>query len=378
MKVKQIYNLMNTVSQEILGNTDLVQEDLTGVVQLGQAFEDAVGVENFTKTLVDHIGRMVFVDRVYNGNAPSILMDGWEFGSVLEKVSVKLPEAQENESWELEDGTSYDPNIFYKPIVTVEFFNDKTTFEIPYSITDKQVRSAFSDATQLNAFLSMLYNAVANSMTIKNEALIMRTVNALIGEVLHAGGANKVNLLERYNTDRQTQLTVQDALHSQDFMLYAMKVMNDFKKFVSKYSTQFTISKTAERFTPESALHFIMLDSFKNNADAFMRSTTFNTEFTKLPNAETVPYWQGTGTGADAFAFDKLSTINIKTPSNDVVTQSGVIGVMFDRDAVGVANFNPRTTTQYNAKAEFTNFWSKIDAQYFISLNENAVVFYMA
>lgn len=374
MKMNQIYELVNTMSNEILGNTDLVTEDLQNVVQIGKAFEDAVGVENYAKTLVDHVGKMVFVDRVYNGSAPSVLMDGWEFGSVLEKVSVELPDATENETWELENGTSYDPNIFYKPQVTVEFFNDRTTFEIPMSITDKQLRSAFTTASQLNSFVSMLYNAISNSMTLKNEALIMRSINALIGETLHANKSGAVNLLTLYNADRGTALTAADALHTQDFMLFALQTMNDYKGFISKFSTQFNVSGK-ERFTPADRLHFVMLDTFKNRADIYMRSTVFNKEFTALPNAETVPYWQGTGTN---HAFNELSTINIKTPSGDSVNQSGIIGVMFDRDACGVANFDPRITSNYNAKAEFTNYWHKIDAQYFVSLQENCVVFYIA
>ena len=145
MQVSQIAPLMNSVTAEVLGQEAItVAEDLSNVVDLGNAIFNADAVENYARKLVDHIGRMVFVDRPYTGRAPRVLMDGWEFGSVLEKVRTELPEAEENESWELEDRNSYDPNVFYQPKVSAKFFNKRVTFEVPMSFTERQVKSAFS------------------------------------------------------------------------------------------------------------------------------------------------------------------------------------------------------------------------------------------
>ena len=166
MEVKQIYALMNTVTEEVLGKTALVAEDLGNIVDVGTEIFNASALDKYVKSLVNHIGKVVFVNRPYTGGAPSVLMDGWEYGSVLEKISSEMPEASENESWELEDGQSYDPNVFYKPIVSAKFFNKQVTFEIDRSFTEKQVKQSFSSAEQLNGFLSMLYDAVDKSMTV--------------------------------------------------------------------------------------------------------------------------------------------------------------------------------------------------------------------
>ena len=182
MEVKQIYAIMNTVTEEILGDSVVVNEDLSNIVDVGTAIFNASAIDNYVKSLVNHIGRVIFVNRPYSGNVPSVLMDGWEYGSVLEKISAELPEATENESWDLTDGESYDPNIFYKPSVSAKFFNKRVTFEIPMSFTERQVKESFSNAEQLNGFLSMLYNAVDKSMTVKVDALVMRTINNMIGE----------------------------------------------------------------------------------------------------------------------------------------------------------------------------------------------------
>lgn len=384
MEVKQIYDIMNTVTDEVLGTENLVKEDLSNVVDIGNEIFNASAVDNYVKSLVNHIGKVVFVNRPYAGSAPSVLMDGWEFGSVLQKINAELPEAQENESWDLVDNASYDPNVFKKPQVSTKFFNKKVTFEIQMSFTEMQVKESFSSVEQLNGFMSMLYTAIDKSMTVKLDSLIMRTINNMIGETVFAeyGSADinsksttkAVNLLFLYNQQYSKNLTAAAALTDPDFIRYAAYVIGMTANRMSKISKIFNVGGK-DRFTPADYLHVVMLTDFKKAADVFLQSNTFNDEFTKLPKAEEVPYWQGSGTG---YAFADTSKVYIKTASGHDETITGVLGVMFDRDAVGVTNMNRRVTANYNPKAEFFNNWFKYDAGYFNDLNENFVVFFVA
>lgn len=384
MEVKQIYSIMNTVTNEVLGTENVVKEDLSNIVDIGTDIFNASAVDNYVKSLVNHIGKVVFVNRPYAGSAPSVLMDGWEFGSVLQKINAELPEAQENESWDLVDNASYDPNVFKKPQVSTKFFNKKVTFEIQMSFTEMQVKESFSSVEQLNGFMSMLYTAIDKSMTVKIDSLIMRTINNMIGETVYAeyGAANinsksttkAVNLLYLYNQQYSKSLTAAKALTDPDFIRYAAYVIGMTANRMSKISKIFNIGGK-DRFTPADYLHVVMLTDFKKAADVFLQSGTFNDEFTRLPKAEEVPYWQGSGTG---YAFADTSKVYIKTASGHDETITGVLGVMFDRDAVGVTNMNRRVTANYNPKAEFFNNWFKYDAGYFNDLNENFVVFFVA
>lgn len=385
MDVKQIYTLVNGATSEVLGGTAVLNEDLSNVVDIGEQVFNANALDRYVKALVNHIGRVIFVNRAYRGSAPSVLMDGWEFGSVLEKVQADMPDASENESWELEDGASYDPNIFYQPKVSAKFFNKRVTFEIPMSFTERQVKQSFSNAAQLNGFISMLYNSVDKAMTVKVDALIMRTINNMIGETVHseysggsygtASGVRAVNLLYLYNQRYPTAaLTAEKAPTDPEFIRFAAYKMGLYSDRLSKMSTLFNVGGK-ERFTPADMLHVVLLSDFAAAANVYLQSDTFHDQFTSLPNAETVPYWQGSGT---EYSFDSVSKINIKTASNDTVDIGGILGVMFDRDALGVSNLDRRVTTNYNAKAEFfTNFY-KFDAGYFNDLNENFVVFFVA
>ena len=383
MTVAQIYDIINPITKEILGETAVVNEDLSNIVDIGKEIFDATDVDNYVKSLVNHIGRVIFVNRPYSGGAPSVLMDGWEYGSVLEKISAELPEATENESWELTDGASYDPNIFYKPKVSAKFFNKRVTFEIPMSFTERQVKESFSNAAQLNGFLSMLYNAVDKSMTIKIDSLVMRTINNMIAETLHdfsntgdytGTGIRAVNLLKLYNDDKGTTLTAEKSIKDPDFIRFASYIMGLYMERLSKISSLFNIGGK-DRFTPRDLLHVILLSDFAKASDSFSMSSTFHNEFVALPKGEIVPYWQGSGTD---YSFNSVSSINVKTASGDTVNASGIIGVMFDRDALGVTNLDRRVTTNYNPKAEFFSNWYKFDAGYFNDMNENFVLFYVA
>ena len=388
MEVKQIYDLVNKVTKEVLGEEALsVSEDLSNVVDLGTELFNANAVDKYVKTLVNHIGKVVFVNRAYQGGVPKVLMDGWEFGSVLEKIQADIPEATENESWELEDKKSYDPNIFYKPKVSAKFFNSKVTFEVPCSFTDMQVKQSFDNATQLNAFISMIYNAVEKSMTLKLDGLIMRTINNFIGETIAneytdsdyttKSGVRAINLLYKYNNTEnkgKTALTADVAMYSKDFLRYASREINLYMSRLSRMSTLFNIGGK-ERFTPRDLLHVVMLDEFTTAVSTYLESDTFHNELVKLPNYEHVPFWQGSGTD---YAFDTTSKIDVKTSGGHSITISGILCCMFDRDALGVCNQDRRVTSHYNGKAEFTSNWFKWDAGYFNDQNENFIVFFIA
>lgn len=375
MQVKQIFEIMNTVTTEILGKSDVVKEDLSNIVDVGTELLTNTSVDNYVKSLVDRIGKVIFVSRPYSGNVPSVLMDSWDFGSVVQKISAELPEAKENDSWNLTNGTDYSPNVFYKPEVTTKFFNNKVTFEIDMSFTEMQVKESFASAVEINSFLSMLYNAVEKSFTVKVDGLIMRTINNMIGETLAADttGVKAVNLLKSYNAEFGTTLTAAKAITDKEFIRYASMQMALYTDRMSRISTLFNIGGK-DRFTSADMLHVVMLSDFKAAANSYLQSDTFNNEFTKLPNAETVPYWQGSGTD---FSFNKVSAINVKTSTGKTVNKSGILAVMFDRDAVGVSNLDKRVTTNYNAKAEFYNNFFKLDCGAFNDLNENFVVFYV-
>lgn len=396
MEVKQIATMLNEITNEILGKENLVAEDLSNITDVGTEIFNAQAIDAYVKSLINHIGKVVFVNRAYKGGTPSVLMDGWEYGSVLEKITVSaLPQATENESWALIDGESYDPHVFHQPQVEAKFYNSKVTFEIDMSFAEKQVKQSFSSATQLNGFISMIETSIQNSMTIKLDSLIQRTLNRMISDTIYddysteggpmeslssKSGIKAVNLLYLYNTEQAAldanwvNLTAAQAIKNPGFIRFAAYTIGLYTDRLTRISTLFNVGHK-ERFTPSDKLHTVLLSEFRRAADVYLQSDTFHDEYTRLTQAEVVPYWQGSGTD---YAFSNTSKIIVKLSDNSSLEFTGVIGFFFDRDALGVANLDRRVTSSYNPKGEFYNEFHKADAGYFVDYNENAVVFFVA
>lgn len=402
MKVTQLFTLINNVTKEILGETAIVNEDLSNVVDIGKAIFDQTSVDNYVKKLVNHIGKVVFVNRAYAGGVPSVLMDSWEFGSVLQKVSMSLPEATENESWKLVNGQEYKQDVFTAPKIEAKFFNSKVTFEIPMSFTELQVKESFSSREQLNGFISMITTGVENSMTVKLDALIMRAINNMTGETLVAGigsgaagsvvldfsktSSRAVNLLKLYNDQAATadKVNVATAMTNTKFIKFATYTLGVYADRMSKVSALFNVGGK-ERFTPADMRRCVLLSDFAKAAVTFLQADIQSPDMVSLPAHDAVPYWQGSGVD---YGLNSIGKIDIKTAGGETVKvpfegsgagkkNAAILGVMFDRDAVGVSNLDRRTTTAYNAKAEFYNNWYKMDAGYYNDLNENFIVFFI-
>lgn len=379
MKVTQLKDIVNSATSEVLGKTDVVNDDLSNLVDVGNEIFDTDNVDNYVKKLIDRIGQVIFVNRLYAGGVPSVLMDSWEYGSVVEKISADMPEADENDSWNLQNGQTYSQDTFYQPKVSAKFFNSKVTFDVKLSFTTEQVKESFSNVNELNGFISMLETGVKNSMTVKLDGLIMRTINNMTGQILNsANGLQKVNLLTEYNTASGQTLTANKALMDKDFLKFASLTIKKYQARITKMSTLFNAGGKA-RFTTTDNLHTVLLSDFADSAEVYLMSDTFHNDTVSLPNHETVPYWQGSG---KSYAFNDISKIDVKIDAGNKtpkqVTQTGILGVMFDTNALGVSNLNQRTTTSYNARAEFYTNYYKMDAGYFNDLNENFVVFYIA
>ena len=382
MKVKQIATILNTViNPEQIGETAVVNEDLSNIVDVGKALTAAgtfgENFDNFTKALIDQVGKVVFVDRVYTAQGPNLLRDAWEYGSVLQKVRCDLPDADDNKTWSLADlanGSTVDPFVITKPTVKAKYFNSKTTFEVPITLAEEQVKEAFKSPSDMNRFMSMIENRVLMKRALCTEAMSKRTLNNLIAQKIHAK-SNVVNLLKDYNTAYTKTLTAATCLSDPDFLKYCAKTIMMYKKYIAEASMLYN-NDGYVTFTPEDRLEFTVLSEFSKDLQVYMYADTYNKEFVQLDGYSEVAYWQGSGTNN---AFNEISKIDVKALTADgtefTVSQTGVVAVMYDRDAAAICNENERVTSIYNPKAEYWNYFYKYDCAYMNDTAENCIVF---
>ena len=382
MKVKQIATILNTViNPEQIGETAVVNEDLSNIVDVGKALTAAgtfgENFDNFTKALIDQVGKVIFVDRVYTAQGPNLLRDAWEYGSVLQKVRCDLPDADDNKTWSLADlanGSTVDPFVITKPTVKAKYFNSKTTFEVPITLAEEQVKEAFKSPADMNRFMSMIENRVLMKRALCTEAMSKRTLNNLIAQKIHAK-SNVVNLLKDYNTAYSKTLTAATCLADPDFLKYCAKTIMMYKKYIAEASMLYN-NDGYVTFTPEDRLEFTVLSEFSKDLQVYMYADTYNKEFVQLDGYSEVAYWQGSGTNN---AFNEISKIDVKALTADgtefTVSQTGVVAVMYDRDAAAICNENARVTSIYNPKAEYWNYFYKYDCAYMNDTAENCIVF---
>ena len=375
MLITQTKEILTTIANEMLGEENtIVTEDLANLQDIGNELITQQNVDTYVKKLVDKIGKVVFKNRLLNSTAPSLLVDSWEYGAILQKVRMKLIPAEENSAVKLVDGQSYDQNVFHQPTVSATFYSKEITFEVPISYTTQQLNSSFNSVTELNGFYNLLETTVQNSLTVKTDALIMRTINYRIGKTYTKGrDSQKINLLQGYNTISGRELTKANCFHDEEFLKYAIAEIKNYQDRL-KLPTSVFNDKKEETFTPVQNQKLVLLSDFKNTVDTHLIPVVQNSENLTL-SCETVPYWQGSG---KTFACGDISKIDVTLDSASETAQvSGIVGILFDDEALKVGNLNQYVTTNYNAKGDFYTNYYKEQSGFFVDLAENFIIFYV-
>lgn len=376
MLITQTKEILKTIATEMLGEDNtIVTEDLANLQDIGNELITQQNVDTYVKKLVDKIGKVVFKNRLLNSTAPSLLVDSWEYGAILQKVRMKLIPAEENDAVKLVDGQSYDQNVFHQPTVSATFYSKEITFEVPISYTTEQLKSSFNSESELNGFYNLLETTVQNSLTVKTDALIMRTINYRIGKTYTKGrDSQKINLLAGYNTVSGKSLTTENCFQDEGFLKYAIAEIKNYQDRFKLPSSVFN-DKKEEAFTPVQNQKLVLLSDFKNVVDTHLIPVVQNSENLTL-SCETVPYWQGSG---KTFSFADISKIDVTLDtSTEVAKVNGIVGILFDDEALKVGNLNQYVTTNYNAKGDFYTNYYKEQSGFFVDLAENFVIFYVA
>ena len=382
MNVNQIATLINTIGQEQTGEIDVVAEDLSNIVQVGNTLVNVMGVDGFTSAIANKIGRTIFVSRDFDAGTPNIARESWEWGSILEKVRVELPDAVANPSWELVAGESIDPFIYNPPEVSAKYYNGKTTFEIDMSFTEIQVRQSLRSPAEFTRFINSIEARVRVKLKMSKHLLAMRTINGLIAECVHADQV--INLKDAITAAGLTPVDLATDIMDSDKLAVMANVILNVRDKLKHPSTLFA-GEGYVTYTPEEFQRCIILDALDNAFKTHLYSGAYHDDYLKYGDYDTVPYWQGSGnTIAECFDIETNASINVKLPSDNTVTVDSatdecyILGTVFDRDAAAICNDNPRVTSIYNPRGEYTNYFYKEDCSYIIDRAENAIVFVYA
>lgn len=376
--VNQIYTIINDVAKQTFGENAITAIDTSTLVALGnEVLKSDENTENFTNTLVDRIGRTIFSTRAYTtDNSEGMVREPFEYGCILQKIYVDLPDARENKSWEIgknEYTPSFAPVI--KPKLKQKLFNKQSTWEIDVTIPDFMFRTAFTNATEMAVLIDAIFTAMENMMQIALENNKNLTRANFIASKIHSNKpCGSINLLQEYNTLTNQTLTVDACMRDLSFLKWSTQQINLWAKRLNKMSTLFN-DEGYKRFTPQSDLIVNVLQDYDSAINSYLQSDTYHNEMTKITSSySTVPYWQGSG---ENYAFEDTSKIVVKIGAETTITETGILAIMYDRDAMGVTITERRGTTQRNNKDEYTDYFNKATYGYFNDLSENGIVFYV-
>ena len=403
MKVNQIATILNALNTEMIGTEEVFADDLSNIVDAGKAVldytaaADGANFDSYVRKLIDQVGRVIFVDRSYTSQAPDILKDSWEYGSIMMKVRAELMDARNNTTWELGDianGTGLsndvdgegnpiipsrlDPFVLSKPSVFAKFYNKKVTYEVAITLVDYQLREAFRSAAEMSRFISMLENRIRVKRILCTDALIMATIRNLMGYKIATGKA--INILPLYNATIPAASAIQaaDFWTNPDAIRFCNKTISMYRKYMAAASTLYNEGDYVT-FTPEDRMKAVFLSEYVKSAEVYLYSDTFHNEYDKLSGYSEIGFWQGTGEDG---SLESRSTImgsfvgNNENKVNGGI--DGVIAVLFDEEAAAVCCEHDRVLSQVNNRGEYVNYFYKWDALYMNDLEENCVVFYVS
>lgn len=389
LTAKQIYTIVNEVAQQAMGSKVISIVDNAGLIALGNTVLGSDATKNnFINALTDRIGRTIVSFRAYHSHFPDFERDSIEWGNILQKLKIGMPDVEKDDSYDLINGVSVDQYKINRPSVNQLLFTTETPWQTHITVHLDALEKAFVDSNAMGAFISGMFGEVQNRIELAMENLSMDCVNNYIAEVFTSPSdtSNRViKLVTEYKDKTGVDHTTEplSALDDEEFLKYVVRRINTISTTMEymthgKYNTAPDGSiptKAYSRHTPKSEQRMMLFIDLVNALKTNINSKAFNMEQVAIDIPfQTVPFWQ---------SMDTPSGIYIKPASgrgeSSGVKESLVMGILYDREAMGTFKKKYTSlTTPINAAGKYYNVFYHMITMYYNDLTENAVVFQLA
>lgn len=376
MELKQIATLLNeTIVPNVLGEGSTISEDLSDLIDLGVAVENlsADMLKDYTRGFVAGVVRTYFDDRIFNKTIRGLFKDYTEWGGIIQRVKAGLSKVTDDVSQNLQNGVSYDPNVYVGFAHDNVVYTKDCGFELDWSIPNNMWKSAFKSIDELNKLISYIYNRAENTMNVQFYSIELAVLRALIA----SKGANRVKLVSLYNTTFEltgdNAMTATKAIEDATFLKWVAGIIVNLKRAITDISAKYN-DGTIETFTPADDVNVTLLAPFATALEMNMTSGVFHKELVDIGNYDTVNFWQNSGTSLVPSIAVNGDIVCDVDGSGTAVSVDNCIGVIYDKFACGVTGHPETVTAQYNAKGDFQNYFRRVWSQYFIAKNMSAIV----
>lgn len=368
MAIKQIYDIVNSVNKQTMGLTDIAVVDELGLISLGQTVLTTNGLaDTWLNSLAQRIGRTIISFREYKSKYSDMVLDSLQWGNIVQKIKVSMPEATEDESYNLVNGESVDMYKVANPKVTQSFFTTETPYQFYVTVKRTQLQEAFTSEGAMNGFIAAIYGEVQNAIELSLESLARNCINNYLAEIQSTNRV--INLLDLYNTETNKALTVNTCKHDKDFLAFCVSRINLYSKYMENMSTMYN-DGTQTRHTPKSLQVLRVLEDFESRLETVLQYQAFKDGYVKLNNYHTTSFWQ---------SIKSPSHVHVKRASDKADINYGtyeILAVLYDRDALGLFKKDAwNSTTPFNSAGGYYNTYYHHKELYFNDLSENFVVF---
>lgn len=385
MQINQVYSLLNDINQQMWGEDALAVNDLSGIISMGQSvLSSSTNVDKFFNTLIDRIGKVIIRRLDLELDFPKLMMNEFEFGAILQKITIDPFGAKANTDWQITD-PGFTPSLLeiYPPSIHQMLFTDAVTFEMRKSLPNSILSTAFTGAGEMANFMTAVTAALVDSMTLSINNLSRTCINNFIAEKIKNNNG-VVNLADMYNAAYSSSPVsdVDEAMHNPEFLRYATNVIRKYFKYLSMPNVNYNVGGLV-RATQRDNMHFLANTSFVAGLESYLYADTFHDEMVSLNNFTEVAYWQG-DLNSDNTSInlpEDVTAINV-IPSSEkgqttptAVDQSGIIAVLADRQAIGVGLNKRRSAAFNNVMDDYTTVKMSATIQYYNDLTENGIIF---
>lgn len=391
MTLNQISEALNaSIVPAIMGDNYTVNPNLDNIVDLGTAIS-AMTPDQFK----DYFNQFAASVRTYvdaKGYSPEelpLFVDSQEYGGIVQSIKSDFVETRGSNLYSLVDGNYYnDVNKYFGTKFDNKVFEKDVTFSYAKSIPNTMYKKAFMTADGVSQLVALIETMLENSIRRDSSALehnllgslalhgkqisLVTVYNAMIesGNVPQSAitGTNGGNAVA-FDVGKMVTVTSKNCIYNKFFMQWAFETISNITsaaKFANKKYNDGTISTWQSK--ADSVL--IFNSTFRNRAAAYKLAeptgvTVYDTPFWNAQTDNPVPTVENTA--HVIYTDDGLETGN---KSLDFV-----VGMYYDKRAVGYTTTPIPPRTSYNADGDFYNHFRDFNARYWIDTRNTAIVF---
>lgn len=383
MQVNQVYSIVNSLAAQLFGSAAVAVTDTRGLRSLGDQVGSVAGYDKFLSLLVDRIGKTIVRTLDSEVEFPGLIRDDMEYGAMLQKITVNLPDAINNDAWDI-SAPGFSPTNFdiHLPVATVTYFAGIATWKVQQTIPhEPMLNSAFDSAEGMGAFITGIIEAMSKAIIEQINAVSKAAIATFAVEKADRTSATVIDLLTPYNTTHGTALTASDAVKDKDFLRWAnqqiMLAMSYMDTPSVLYNEGDNSGNPVLRRTMRDNMHVWLHSAYVSGVKTYLQSDTFHKDLVALPLYKEVKMWQGSGT-TPIPSLASTSTIHAKAKNGDDVELTYVIGMIVDRQAIAIGRYQQQTAAQDNPIDGYTNYATKCNIGHFVDLSENGIIFTLA